>query len=235
MEDSLCVAPKEELTLFKNREKFDLVVVYDQSSESLDHSPVPLPASPSLPFTTPVSGTKSPLKVLVDAISPKDEKSTGYPSAKKLRTPPVLLIGGMDAWKKDIGEIGIAKRKEREALHADAGANGSVSITSTLERQHPSSPNASGITNVSPTSLDAYQVWTPKPRSETNAPLLSIRDIAPAKFFSDTDSASPRLVFVLFWLAVDIQLALSGLLDHQPAYLQRSAQLWQTLRHRQRD
>lgn len=72
LEDSLVVAPREEWVLFQNRDKFDLVVLYDTSSEMYD-----------------VTG---PLSAFVRAVF-------DGASRKFLRHTPVLLVGGLQAWK----------------------------------------------------------------------------------------------------------------------------------------
>ena len=68
IEDALQVGPRHEWALFTNREKFDLVAMYDNSSENFG------------------SGN-SPLSALVRAI---------YETAfrKILKRMPVLLVGG---------------------------------------------------------------------------------------------------------------------------------------------
>lgn len=73
LEDSLVVAPREEWVLFQNRDKFDLVVLYDTSSETHDLT--------------------GPLSAFVRAV---------FDSAfrKPLRHTPVLLAGGLQAWKQ---------------------------------------------------------------------------------------------------------------------------------------
>ncbi|KAF8448877.1 hypothetical protein L210DRAFT_3388244 [Boletus edulis BED1] len=73
LEDSLFVAPREELVLFQNRDKFDLVVLYDTSSETYD-----------------VTG---PLSAFVRAVDDNVFR-------KFLRHVPVLLVGGLQAWKR---------------------------------------------------------------------------------------------------------------------------------------
>ncbi|KAG8221069.1 hypothetical protein J3R82DRAFT_2584 [Butyriboletus roseoflavus] len=73
LEDSLVLAPREECVLFQNRDKFDLVVLYDASSETYD-----------------VTG---PLSAFVRAV---------FDSAYRrfLRHTPMLLVGGLQAWKE---------------------------------------------------------------------------------------------------------------------------------------
>jgi hypothetical protein len=78
IEDALKVGPRHEWALFVNRDKFDLVAMYESSSKSS-----------SLP--------NSPLLTLSRVIYEKG-------SQKKLRRMPVLLIGGLDAWKKEFGD-----------------------------------------------------------------------------------------------------------------------------------
>lgn len=77
IEDSLHVAPRNELTLFLNRDKFDVIVVADKSSETYPENPA--------------------LQPLVQAT---------YENAFKkcLRHAPMLLVGGLDAWKREFGD-----------------------------------------------------------------------------------------------------------------------------------
>lgn len=78
IEDSLSVAPRDEWVLFCNRDKFDLIAIYDDASET------PGPAD-------------APLARLIRAI---------YETAfrKILKRVPVLLIGGLEAWKREFGD-----------------------------------------------------------------------------------------------------------------------------------
>lgn len=73
LEDSLVVAPREEWVLFQNRDKFDLVVLYDASSKTYDAT--------------------GPLSAFVQSVF-----SDAY--RKFLRHTPVLLEGGFQAWKQ---------------------------------------------------------------------------------------------------------------------------------------
>lgn len=77
IEDSLTIAPRDESVLFRNRDKFDLIVIYDDASET----PGP---------------TDAPISNLIRAI---------YVNAfrKILKRVPVLLIGGIQAWKREFG------------------------------------------------------------------------------------------------------------------------------------
>lgn len=76
IENSLVVAPRHESMLFSNRDKFDLVAVYDDASESINDTPA--------------------LAALLRAI---------YTEAfrKMLRNMPLILVGGFRAWKARFG------------------------------------------------------------------------------------------------------------------------------------
>ena len=78
IEDTLSVAPRDEWVLFCNRDKFDLVAIYDDASET--------PGPPD-----------APLSRLIRAI---------YETAfrKILKRVPVILIGGLEAWKREFGD-----------------------------------------------------------------------------------------------------------------------------------
>lgn len=74
----MVVSPRHEASLFHNRDKFDLVVVYDGSSTSF-------------------GAENTPLSVLVRAIFERAFR-------KMLKRTPMLLVGGLEAWKRDIGD-----------------------------------------------------------------------------------------------------------------------------------
>ncbi|TBU43823.1 cysteine proteinase [Dichomitus squalens] len=78
IEDALSISPRDECVLFANRDKFDLVAIYDDASENM-------------------GDVHSPVSVLFKAI---------YETAfrKILKNMPMLLIGGFQAWKREYGE-----------------------------------------------------------------------------------------------------------------------------------
>ena len=78
IEDSMGIAPDEEMSTFQSRAQFDLIVFYDQSSMSI---PERLTADPE----------KMALYAFYQALVQFD-----YPT--KLKTPPKLLKGGVEAW-----------------------------------------------------------------------------------------------------------------------------------------
>lgn len=80
IENALVIGPRNESTLFSNRDKFDLVAMYDEDSSSPNHSPA--------------------IMALQQAIYENSFK-------KILKNIPMLLIGGLKAWKAEFGSQGL--------------------------------------------------------------------------------------------------------------------------------
>ena len=85
LENAMVVAPRQESSLFGNRDKFDLIAIYDNSSSAF------IPGSEILPIS-----------VLVRLIFEQAFRRT-------LKRMPMLLVGGIDAWKKEFGENGLIR------------------------------------------------------------------------------------------------------------------------------
>ena len=83
LENSMVVGPRQEASLFSNRDKFDLVAVYDDSSTSF-------------------GSEGSPLSTLVRVISEQAFR-------KMLKRMPMMLVGGIEAWKKNLGETELVR------------------------------------------------------------------------------------------------------------------------------
>ncbi|KAI0628038.1 cysteine proteinase [Trametes polyzona] len=83
IEDALAVAPPNEAVLFANRDKFDLVAIYDDGSDAMNDS-------------------RAPISVLFRAIYETEFR-------KILKNMPMLLIGGLQAWKRELGEAELAR------------------------------------------------------------------------------------------------------------------------------
>src|SRR5882762_3028666 len=82
IEDSLTIAPRDEWVLFCNRDKFDLVTIYDGSSETFGVQ-------------------DSPTASLVRAIYENEFR-------KYLKNLPVLMVGGLEAWKREFAGAHVA-------------------------------------------------------------------------------------------------------------------------------
>ncbi|KDR80822.1 hypothetical protein GALMADRAFT_222419 [Galerina marginata CBS 339.88] len=134
LENSMVVGPRQESILFGNRDKFDLVAFYDSSSTSF--------------------GTEfSPLSVLVRVM---------YEQAfrKPLKRIPMMLIGGIEAWKKDLNETDIVRGSAyMEIQRPIPTMGGSSSLLGS------SSPTANSFANGSTVAANhpsqVHEVWTP--------------------------------------------------------------------------
>ena len=85
LEERLIVSPAEELALFERRNEFDMVVYYD------------LNTSTNRFLSGPPTTTAAPaLRALYDTLYE-------FNAYKPLRSPPVMLLGGLDAWIDLVG------------------------------------------------------------------------------------------------------------------------------------
>ncbi|KAF9474821.1 cysteine proteinase [Pholiota conissans] len=147
LENSMVVGPRQEASLFANRDKFDLVAVYDESS-------------------TTFGNEQSPLSVLVRAISEQAFK-------KMLKRMPMLLVGGIEAWKKDMKEPGLVRgpsymeiqkpvptRSTPSALLLGSGASTSGSSYGNGSALPSIPASNSGVSG-------GHELWTP-PRQDYN-------------------------------------------------------------------
>ncbi|CDO68378.1 hypothetical protein BN946_scf184815.g25 [Trametes cinnabarina] len=91
IEDALAVGPRDEAVLFANREKFDLVGIYDDSSETMNDP-------------------RSPVSVLFEAIYEREFR-------KILKNMPMLLIGGLQAWKREFGDVELIRAGTASPRH----------------------------------------------------------------------------------------------------------------------
>jgi hypothetical protein len=79
IQDSLFQNPEAEQTLFAERARFDLIVYYDQSSKTVEAA------------HGPATNIRKALE------------------SQQLRRPPMMLVGGFDAWQSTIGDRGVYK------------------------------------------------------------------------------------------------------------------------------
>ncbi|EGN91818.1 hypothetical protein SERLA73DRAFT_66796 [Serpula lacrymans var. lacrymans S7.3] len=143
LEDSLHVAPSNERVLFVNRDKFDLVAMYDESSELYDEA-------------------HGPLSSLVRVIYEKAFR-------KILRNTPMLLVGGLQAWKREVGSDEVV----RGVPYAHKPANG---LENHLGSSPPIAPSLSSSTSTAPSSTETPRLWTSAsqiPMNGTEKPTLS--------------------------------------------------------------
>ncbi|KAH8977998.1 hypothetical protein EDB86DRAFT_991424 [Lactarius hatsudake] len=173
IEDSLTVVPRDEWVLFCNRDKFDLIAIYDDASET--------PGPPD-----------APLSRLERAIYETEFR-------KILKRVPVLLIGGLEAWKYEFGE--------RELVVAEAcvlppGLPPTEVFVPPSPRQFPHVPRSPADVSVTSPTLEAFRSLSPVPRNPPPTMSLGsgvrLRHIsghvhAAARNIDHKDARSPRL------------------------------------------
>lgn len=127
IESALVISPNAEEKAFNNRQSFDLVVMYDGSSSKF----------------TPA------LAVLNNAIYETEFRG------KRLQRPPMLLIGGLEAWRKDLGRVGLVGNGVERGNEETERAAGKVSATA-VATQPANTPN--GITIGQPVTYKSSAV-----------------------------------------------------------------------------
>ena len=92
LEERLVVSPEHEQSLFEQRNEFDMVVYYDQGTDSVNYL-----------AGSPVGTTAPHLRALHDTLY----EFNAYKPLKDGR-PPALLLGGLDAWIDLLGQNSLA-------------------------------------------------------------------------------------------------------------------------------
>ena len=140
IEDAMVIAPRQETSLFDNRDKFDLVTVYDGSSTSFGDA-------------------NTPLSTLVRVISEQAFR-------KILKRMPMMLVGGIEAWKKEVGETELVRGTspleiQRPTVRKDL----SSSLLSPKPNGNNHFLNGTGL-DISTNVVDPHEVWTPRKSEE---------------------------------------------------------------------
>jgi hypothetical protein len=115
------ISPPTEQVLFKNRSRFDLIIMYDERSTSL-------------------GSVSSPISALSRSIFENEFH-------RPLKRPPMLLLGGLKAWKETVGEDGILKRVSPSSSAGSLPTNG-----------HAIAPNQTG-SSTSGTSVSEEETF----------------------------------------------------------------------------
>jgi ubiquitin carboxyl-terminal hydrolase 8 len=161
IEDSLTVAPRDEWVLFRNRDKFDIIAIYDEASET----PGPQDA---------------PIASLIRAI---------YENAfrKILKRVPVLLIGGLEAWKHEFGGQEL-EGQEEPADPVPMSIPLAQPATEVYMPPPPPQPPAPQHSHVSRTSPPAIPLSSPKPDQSFRALPPVPRSPLPNRMKAGTES-----------------------------------------------
>ena len=148
IENAMVIGPRQEASLFENRDKFDLVAVYDESSTSF-------------------GDTTTPLSTLVRVISEQAFR-------KILKRMPMMLEGGLEAWKREVGATELVKGTPFLELQRPIPTKG---VPSPLLSPKPNGNNhllngAGFDPNNAGNVVDPHEVWTPRQEPVMNEPIL---------------------------------------------------------------
>ena len=173
LEDRLVVSPQVEQSLFERRNEFDLVVYYDQETRSDRFLDGP-----------PTNHDASTLRALYDCLYE-------FNLDKPLRHPPVLLLGGLEAWMEFMTPQSLAESQTAAQMASVrtqnrtgrpigrvrmASANSSLEVRRRRLREH------------NPLNADEEKTWLEKARTEG----VQSADYSQAQSDSDTESSSSR-------------------------------------------
>lgn len=178
LEDSLSVAPSHEAALFRNRDKFDLVVMYDDVSESLGPAGSPLSTVMRIIFETAMH--------------------------QALKRPPVILVGGLKAWRERFPH----ETASSVPFNTSNSVNKLADLTNTMslqdsgrsERRYglPSSPKANlqklnGIA-YSKSTDSAHEIWTPSSKTRlVNGSISSLNGVNGSSYQALDSLVSPEV------------------------------------------
>ncbi|MCJ1380054.1 ubiquitin-specific protease doa4 [Xylographa soralifera] len=175
LEDRLVVSPESEEILFKQRDEFDLVVYYDASTSNNHFLEGPLNIS-SAP-----------------ALRALHECLYEFSHYKKLRRPPVVLLGGLDAWIDLVGPQALqtsrtaAQMGSARSKRPTNGANRPTNRIAPLTANSSREVQRRRLREYNPLDADEERVWREKARQE---------EVEPAEYQGqsdgDTDSVSSQ-------------------------------------------
>ncbi|KAI2442922.1 ubiquitin-specific protease doa4 [Ophidiomyces ophidiicola] len=221
LEDRLIISPEFEQALFSRRNEFDLVVYYDQSTSDSSY----LAGSPA---SSPVPH----LRALYDTLYE-------FNMYKPLRDgrPPVLLVGGLDAWVDLVGPQSLATTHTAVIMHT-VGARTSTPGRRQPPRRMPTvSANSSWevkkrrLREFTPLNPEEERAWLEKAKTEEIDPTSYVAEAGgiteePEDLeASGTESNSPFVhtyedFFRRFPEPQDIRQSMASIPSNPPAYAQ---------------
>ncbi|KAJ3506378.1 hypothetical protein NLJ89_g6900 [Agrocybe chaxingu] len=138
LENAMVVGPRQEASIFGNRDKFDLVAVYDDSSKTF-------------------GAENTPLSILVRVIFEQAFK-------KMLKRTPMMLVGGIEAWKKDLGEADLVRGSSYMEIRRPIPTKDIQSPLLASSSSKSNNPFTNGLAHTNSTG-NAHDIWTPPQRS----------------------------------------------------------------------
>lgn len=149
LQEGLVLAPDVEQAMFEKRDNFDLVVYYDQSTQSSSY------------LSTPVGNSQEQLlKDLCDSL-------VEFNGDKPLQRPPILLSGGLDAWVDLLGVQAL--------VVSNTSSTQKVKAARPIQRRPPAGANSQlyirkrRTRDYNPLDADEARDWAEKARSESIA------------------------------------------------------------------
>lgn len=141
--DRMVISPDVEQEMFINRDKYDLVIYYDNDTQSETF------------LTKPIGELQTKLKYLHETL-------LEYNYEKPLQFPPILLIGGLDAWTDLVG---------KQALMTSDTAN-RVKQGRPIQRRPvsgtaPLRPPKRRLQDYNPLDAEETQTWKERARAES--------------------------------------------------------------------
>ena len=176
LEDRLVVSPQVEQNLFERRNEFDLVVYYDQETRSDSFLDGP-----------PTNHDASTLRALYDCLYE-------FNLDKPLRHPPVLLLGGLEAWTEFMTPQSLAVSQTAAQMASARTQNPTGRPGRPIGRVRMASANSSlevrrrRLREYNPLNADEEKTWLEKARTEG----VQSADYSQAQSDSDTESSSSQ-------------------------------------------
>lgn len=176
LEDRLVVSPQVEQNLFERRNEFDLVVYYDQETRSNRFLDGP-----------PTNHDASTLRALYDCLYE-------FNLDKPLRHPPVLLLGGLEAWMDFMTPQSLAVSQTAAQMASARTQNPTGRPGRPIGRVRMASANSSlevrrrRLREYNPLNADEEKTWLEKARTEG----VQSADYSQAQSDSDTESSSSQ-------------------------------------------
>jgi len=146
VQESLVVAPDNEYELFAQRDVFDLVIYYDGDTQSEEY------------LSRPATQRQAGLRYLHEALDDFNQE-------RPLQRPPILLLGGVEAWEDLVGRQGLAP------------SNTLARVKQQGIRRRPLPPSTNGgsdlripkrrVRHYDPLGEDEEQSWRDRARAES--------------------------------------------------------------------
>ncbi|KAK0556562.1 ubiquitin-specific protease doa4 [Tilletia horrida] len=184
IEEKLVLSPAVEQQVFASRHSYDLIVLYDRNSRSF--GPTSNGPSKFASIPTPTTALAQQSKAAADKLAIVMKAIYENEFQKPLRHSPVLLLGGYEAWAKEItrsapearstaipreSKMDDLKRSRRDArimpgdnavTGGDVASSSQTSLTSTIGFTNgSSSPNVNGFVPPSMPARAYHHVTSP--------------------------------------------------------------------------